>query len=482
MDLALLVARLRQRGAVMPQQQHLYQQLRKMILHGELLPGSRLPASRQLAADLQVARNSVLFAYEQLGSEGLLHATRKGSCVAAVLAATQPPLRPQPVMPLSHRSQPFAGSRSEPDTLEAFTPGVPALREFPMARWQRVLTRQWQQACVEQLNYGESAGEPLLREAVAEHVRMSRGVRCDPHQVIITEGTQHSLSLCAQWFANEGDLAWIEDPGYPGARWAMGNAGLHVRGIPLDAEGLAPSPEDWQSPPRLIYVTPSHQFPLGCVMSLSRRLALIEQAKRSGCLLIEDDYDSEFRRDGPPLPALQGLLPDAPVVYLGTFSKTLFPALRLAYMIVPLPLLGRVQNWLSRCRPWGRQVEQLALAHFIREGEFARHLRRMRRLYGERRDALDLSLQQALSGLMQRTGGAAGMHLSIRLPEDLPDHQIAARAISRGLVLHPLSSYAMTEEGPRTNGFILGYAQVPVERMKERVALLAQLVQASAAG
>ncbi|NLR73924.1 MocR-like pyridoxine biosynthesis transcription factor PdxR [Leeia aquatica] len=482
MDLALLVSRMQQQDDRAPQQQRLYQQLRQMILQGELAPGSRLPGSRQLAADLQVARNSVLFAYEQLGGEGLLHASRRGSCVAAVLSMEQPVMRPQAVSPLSQRSQPFAGSRSEPDTLDAFTPGVPALREFPMARWQRVLTRQWQQACVEQLNYGESAGEPQLREAVAAHVRMSRGVRCDPHQVIITEGTQHSLSLCAQWFADAGSLAWIEDPGYPGARWAMGNAGLQVRGIPLDAEGLAPTPTDWQHPPQLIYVTPSHQFPLGNVMSLQRRLALLEQAKRHGSLLIEDDYDSEFRRDGPPLPAMQGLQPDAPVVYLGTFSKTLFPALRLAYMIVPLALLGRVQNWLSRCRPWGRQVEQLALAHFIREGEFARHLRRMRRLYGERRDALNASLEQHLGGLAQRTGGAAGMHLSIRLPDAFPDQQIADRAISQGLVLHSLSSYAMTAEGPKTNGFILGYAQVPVTRMDEHVALLARLVKASAKG
>jgi GntR family transcriptional regulator/MocR family aminotransferase len=271
----------------------------------------------------------------------------------------------------------------------------------------------------------------------------------------------------------------MENPGYQGALAAFGNAQLRVKSIAVDEDGIAPTEADWrEGPPKLIYVTPSHQYPLGGVLSMNRRLALIERAKTSGALIIEDDYDSEFRYEGPPLPAMQGLEAHAPVIYLGTFSKTMFPALRIGYMVAPVALVAPLTLQFAQSTPRGHVAEQLALAEFISSGQFGTHLRRMRRLYRQRRDALAQALECHVGTAAAVHGGLAGMHLTLLLDEELDDRSVSARARERGLIANPLSGYLAGARDARCNGLVLGYSQVPVDRMDERLEALATIMLA----
>lgn len=479
MDYALILAQYQRQhlAANYSRQRMLYEALRTAILSQQLLAATRLPATRQLSAELGIARNSVIYAYEQLASEGLVCADQRGTLVAPLSLSLPTSKAEIPQQGLSQRGRAFKTPFIDPDTLAAFTPGVPSLADFPHARWQRLIARSWRNIKPEQLAYGHAAGEPALREAIAGHLRAARGAVCDASQVFITDGTQNSLDLCARLFADAGDLAWIENPGYTGATNAFSTAQLLLRGIAVDQNGINPSPKDWQNhPPRLIYVTPSHQYPLGSVLSLERRLMLIRQAQAVGALIIEDDYDSEFRRDGPPLPAMQGLVPNSPVIYLGTFSKTLFPALRTGFMLVPLQFTQAVEAALAQCHPRGRQIEQIALAEFVRSGEFASHLRRMRKLYSERRDAMSEAITRHFGPLAPIYGGSSGMHLSIKLQPQYPDQIISQQAFSERLIARPLSAYIISPALP-CNGYILGYAQVPSAEMDANIAHLARLVK-----
>lgn len=487
-------------------QRLLHEALRHAIRSGSLPPGSRLLASRVLAAELGWARNTVIYAYEQLASEGWISAGRRGTVVnarpASVLAgvsraAGTGAMAAREISPsvperaaLSRRSAGLACLPVAADLAAAFAPGVPALDAFPLDLWRRLMMRAWRSLAGSQLNYGPPAGELALREAIAAHLRASRAVRCSAEQVFITDGTQASLDLCARAFADAGDKVWIESPGYGGALTAFRAAQLHAIGIGVDAQGLAPRPQDWrQHRPKLIYVTPSHQYPCGAVMSLERRLALLDQARRCGALIIEDDYDSEFRYDGPPLAALQGLSPevgapevslsDAPVLYLGTFSKTLFPGLRIGFMVVPSALVRSLHELLARSAPRGRAAEQLALAEFLREGHFGLHLRRMRRLYQQRRDALIAVLQHQLSDLATVQGASAGMHLALYFDPALAldDQAISAAALRAGIVAPALSQHLCGRRSSAWSGLMLGYAQVPAEQMAAKVARLAAVIR-----
>lgn len=480
MDYALLLADWPDQA--LPRQRMLFECLRAAIRSGRLAPGARLPATRALAQELGIARNTVLYAYEQLTTEGFLEAGRSGTVVAALAGAAGQRQAAEPLrVSLSKRARGLDNLAAPANLSGAFAPGVPALDEFPLHIWRRMMDRAWRSVKSSQLNYGDPAGDMGLREAVAQHLRIARGADCDASQVFITSGTQASLDLCAQAFADAGDKVWIENPGYGGAVTAFRAAQLDVIGIAVDEEGIAPRASDWtRHRPRLVYVTPSHQYPTGTVLTLERRLALIAAARDAGALLIEDDYDSEFRYDGPPLSCMQGLATDSPVLYLGTFSKTMFPALRLGFIVVPRSLVAPLYNLLARSSPRGRTAEQLALAEFIHSGQFGLHLRRMRRLYRERRDALVAALEKHFDGWGTVHGGSAGMHLVLRLEEgQAPDTEIAAAALAAGVVLHPLSKHTT---GPRLhgwNGFLLGYAQVPAEKMDALVKTVARCAAAS---
>ncbi|HSC66498.1 MAG TPA: PLP-dependent aminotransferase family protein [Cellvibrio sp.] len=472
-------------GVRQSQQRRLYHCLRHAILCGQLKPGAVLPGSRSLAAELNVARNTVLYAYEQLMTEGLLVARERSTFVAQGVAAglstaSAALQRSRPAKPrqLAKRAQLKPWPSDPLGEFTAFVSGVPALAHFPVARWRRCMERVWRTINPQQLDYAHAAGEPLLRAAIAEHLTGTRGVLCSAEQIFITDGTQQSLAICAHALASAGDTVWIENPGYGGAFQALSAAELKVRGIAVDAEGIAPNKKDWgKFTPKLIYTTPSHQFPLGSVMSIERRIALIESAKKYGALIIEDDYDSEFRRDGPPLPAMQGLIVDAPVIYLGTFSKTLFPSLRIGYMVVPQGLVAPFAEMLKIGYLRGRCADQLALAEFLRAGHFASHLKKMRRLYAARRDALVDAIQKHLSEVAIILGGSSGIHLTIRLPANFSDVDISNAALAQGIYVKPVSKLATGEI--LCNGLMLGYAQVPEEDMERHIQVLAKIINAN---
>lgn len=477
-------------------QQRLYACLRAAILRGTIAPGTQLPASRVLAQELGVARNSVLYAYEQLAAEGFVSGSRQGTVVADVglalhaqataqaqaQALAHDAYRPRLSRRASNIGRPADDHSDSDDEPRAFVPGLPALDVFPMRQWRRCLERAWRSVDSIRLDFMSLGGHLALREAIANYVRVSRGVRCDASHVVVTDGTQSSLDLCARTLADVGDTAWMEDPGYGGAQAAFQCADLRVVPVPVDADGLAPQPTLWhEAPPKLIYITPSHQYPLGSVMSLERRLMLLQAASACGAWIVEDDYDSEFRHHGTPLASLQGLAPDAPVVYLGTFSKVMFPALRIAFIVAPPALAHQLVKVASRLMPMGRLAEQIALAEFIDSGNFTQHLRRMRKLYGERREALLSALQRHMSGLLTVSAGAGGMHLSARLDVPVDDVAVSEAARAHGLTLRPLSPFCIGAPARRAyNGFVLGYGAVGAQHMDAAVLRMRGVIEAMA--
>ena len=465
----------------MPRQRVLYLRLRNAILSGRLAPGTPLPASRSLAASLKIARNTVLFAYEQLVAEGCLLADRQGTRVA--------PLPTQPVAPLNSRTAPAlplqlsvrAAAALQPEAAREaaalpFAPGTPDYGAFPFRSWRACLERAWRDAGWRQLGYAAHGGDPALREAIAGYLTTVRGLAVDAAQIVITSGTQAALDLCARLLADHGDTAWVENPGYLAARVAFSLAGLRVHGIPVDSEGMASTEDDWgEHPPRLIMITPSHQYPTGRVMSLPRRLALIEQARRSGAWIIEDDYDSEFRRAGPAPPALFGLQADAPVVYVGTFSKTLYPGLRLGYLVLPHVIASDFAHATTQATRAGQGIEQRALADFIQRGHYTTHLRRMRARYAARQVALRAALRKTFGPSLELSGGEAGLHLVLWLPHSIRDSEVVKRSAALGLGVRALGSYT---RAPMTcNGLVLGYGNLEEGMLGEAVRRLMTAVQ-----
>ncbi len=462
-----------------PRQRVIHACLRSAILGGSLASGARLLASRALADELGIARNTVLYAYDQLATEGLIRATPRGTLVAPLaMPKAKAAASAQVNGALARRMQ---GVRSLPDPGSesgAFAPGMPALDAFPIAIWRRTVDRAWRSMGADDLNYADVAGLPGLREEISAYLGASRGVRCDASQVFVTSGTQSSLELCARTFADDGANVWIENPGYMGALAAFRAAQLRTIGIPVDAGGINPAAQDWQKhTPRLIYTTPSHQYPTGTVLDMPRRLALIDNARAAGALIIEDDYDSEFRYEGPPLPAMQGLTDEAPVIYLGTFSKTMFPAIRTGYMVVPANLAAPLRTVLARMAPHGRVADQLALADFLRSGQFGVHLRRMRRLYRSRRDMLASAIERHLGDAVSLHGSSAGIHLSLQFRDPaLADTQVAAAALERGVVVRALTAQTTGLRQHGWNGLLLGYAQVDEADMDALVRTLRSLL------
>jgi len=469
-------------------QRQLHDRLKQAILGAHLAPGSRLPGSRALADALGISRNTVTAVYDLLAAEGYLLPDRQGTRVAALTRparaaaprGTGPRAAPAVPAVTARRLSPIQSEPAQADGDAAWRPGVPALAQFPLAEWQRALDRAMRSAGPSTLGYGNPLGEPALRHAIAGHLGVARGVRCDAAQVVVTEGAMEALALCARLLTNPGDTAWVEDPGYRGARTAMHAADLRIVPMRVDAEGLCVRDSDWTArPPRLVYATPSHQYPTGAVMSAARRLELIANAQRHGAWIIEDDYDSEFRHAGEPIGAMQGLVAQAPVLYVGTFSKTMFPSLRLGFLVLPDALSARLQAPLAHLLRGGHRHEQLALARFIEGGAFGRHLGRMRRLYRQRQAALREALSRHLRVPHAIDGGHCGLHLTLRLPRRYPDAAIAAAALRHGMAPAALSSFAL-QPSADDNGLVLGYGNTPAERFEALVKRLSQLARAAA--
>lgn len=469
-------------AAPAPIYRQLYEGLRRVILNGSLPQGTKLPSTRALALELDIGRNTVINAYEQLLAEGYLESKiGSGTYVAAELPDDLLRVRadePHTAMAggdgraLSRRGDLLAAaSVSEPHDFavpRAFRPGLPALDAFPFKTWARLWSRRWRKPSMELLGYGDPAGYRPLREIIAAYIGAARGVRCETEQVIMVAGSQQALTMAARVLLNEGDVVWVEDPGYPGARAAFQGAGARLIPVPVDEQGLDLSAGASLAPDaRLIYVTPSHQYPLGITMSLSRRLALLDWARRAHAWVLEDDYDSEFRYAGLPLAALQGLDNDGRVIYLGSFSKTLFPSLRIGYVVVPPDLVDAFVASRALIDRGSPSMEQAVLADFIAEGHFERHIRRMRSLYAERQAALIEAAPGELGGLLEVMRSSSGMELIGWLPEGVDDRDASRSAAARDVEVTPLSTYYAGP--PHRGGLLLGYTGVDEQEIRDGV-------------
>ena len=466
-----------------PLYQQLYAYMQAAILSGELKRGMKLPSTRALADEFSISRNTVLNAYRQLMAEGYLESAEGSGTFVTRVLPEHLLMAPSPTAPTNtqllesrqplfseHARLQIAASQmtaslspSSSGLPRPFASATPALDVFPYKLWSRLVIRQARRMPDSAFAYQDAAGYRPLREAIATHVTISRRVHCTPEQIIIVSGSQGALDLVSRMLINAGDPVWMEDPGYLGARGAFLGANAHIIPVPVDHEGLVVETGIARAPQaRLVYLTPSHQFPLGVTMSLARRLALLDWAKRTGSYILEDDYDSEYRFAGRPLAALQGLDNADRVIYIGTFSKVLFPALRIGYLILPLPLVDMFLTVRSLIDVHTPMLEQAVLTDFIVEGHFARHLRRMRTLYAERRAALI----EAVSELpLEIYSPKAGIHCIGWLPDGMDDLSLVRKAAAQGLDLWPISNFCI--EPLARKGLLLGYGGYSVSEIKD---------------
>jgi len=469
----------------MPLHRQLYEALRRAILDGKLVAGDRLPSSRELTQDLKLSRNTVVAALNQLAVEGYLvshvgsgtyvhdNVPRAQGRSSQVRASTR-------LAQLSRRgtalSTTYCATQLE---VQPFTPGLADFSAFPVALWQRLQNKHWRMTYPEMLDYSYSGGHAPLRRAVADYLRVFRSVPLEVEQVLITSGTQQSLELCAQLLGDHGDTVWLEDPAYWGAIKAFMATGLSAHPVKVDEQGMAPTAADEKHPPRLIYTTPSHQYPTGAVMSLPRRQQLLSIAASHKAWILEDDYDSEFRFSGPPLSSLAGLDQDQRVLYMGSFSKVLYPGLKLGYLVVPKRLVTAFKQAHYDLNRPGQMPLQAALAEFIELGHFATALRRARHSYAERRHCLLDALQPCLGQHAQITGAEQGLHLCLRLPTGVDDKALALRIGNLGLTVRALSAYCL--ERTDAKGLVIGYGYAPLADIARYGTVLAKAIQSALA-
>lgn len=488
-DAALLPLALEREDAA-PLHRQLYDQLRDLILSGRLSAGARLPSTRTLARDLGVSRNTITGAFDQLLAEGyLVGRVGAGSYVSEelpedALSARQaePEATPRDARPrrrgLSKRGARLAGLRKAGGVKSAaFTPGLPDLDAFPFDVWSRLMSKAWRRPPRDLLANAEPAGYLPLRQAIARYLRAVRGVRCEAEQVIVVSGAQQAIGLAAHVLMDEGDAALVEEPGYAGVRGALTAAGARQIAVPVDAEGMDVAWAERHAPEaKLACVAPSLQYPLGITMTLARRLMLLDWAQRRDGWILEDDYDSEYRYAGRPLAALQGLDRDGRVVYIGTFSKVMFPSLRIGYLVAPADLIDPFRFARTALDDHPSTAAQPALAAFMEEGHFAAHVRRMRKRYKDRQDALLAAVRARLGDAVEIEPAEAGMHLVARLTPKLTarmDDQTARRlAAEAGVNVSALSSFYAERLGAQ--GLLLGYAATPEEEMAGHVDRLAR--------
>ncbi len=471
------------KGDGRPMQIAISEALRSAMQDGRLRPGARLPSSRDLARQLRVARGTVVLSYERLRAEGYLKGARgAGTMVVESLperwfAPSSPratTVKTERSITLSKRGErlsrsPFTIGLLPPP--RPFRPHAPAVDAFPGALWGRLIARHSRDARPDRLREADPRGYRPLREAVAEHLRVYRGVVGSADQVVIGAGTMQILSLLASLLLKEGDAVWMEDPGFFGATRVLRSLGAQLVPVPVDhagidvEAGIAAAPDA-----RMAYVTPARQTPLGATLTLERRVRLLEWARQSGAWIFEDDYDSEFRYEGRPLPALQGLDQHGVLLYTGTFTKTMFPGIRLAFAVLPDALVDPFASALSLQLRHLPLLPQLALTDFITEGHFGRHLRRMRVLYAERREALLSALQSGLAEPIEIVGSSAGLEVVARLPPGVNDRAVTKIALGLGVEMAPLSRYALRPL--RRGGLVLGFAAVSAARSRRAVPIL----------
>jgi GntR family transcriptional regulator / MocR family aminotransferase len=447
----------------------IYRQLRDAILEGRLRAGEALPSSRELARRLQTSRNTVVEAYERLRAEGfLVSRIGAGTFVRAGVrarTAAQPdtsPLRPRPLWDALPEMGDLSAITAEFD----LRPGIPDASSFPFAAWRVRLARQMRPAAIGRGTGIDAAGDPRLRAALARHVAVSRGVRASSEQVFVTSGSQQAIDLIARVLLEPGDAVGVEDPGYPLARRAFVAHGCRVTGVPVDDEGMVVDaiPADC----RCVYVTPSHQYPLGVTLSMARRQQLLAWADANDGVIIEDDYDSEFRYGGRPLEPLHCLDGGRRVLYVGSLSKVLLPTLRLGFAVVPEPLHAAVRK-AKYLTDWHSPVlSQAAAAAFIDDGLLAQHIRRMRRIYAERHDRLTRALARYANGLLTPVPSRCGLHIAATFDDPTHnDRAVATRVAGRGVAVLPLAYHYVTS--PPRPGLLLGYGAIASDALDEAI-------------
>jgi GntR family transcriptional regulator / MocR family aminotransferase len=464
-----------------PFYRQLYLGLRAAILSGAFASGEKLPSTRDVAEELGISRTVVLLAYDQLLAEGFaVGCSGSGTYVSSGMAARRSAPRESSaklrlsdfgssaaeawsrVVPRQRTSPPrydFAYGRSDSET-------------FPFAMWRRVLLRCARKTSILKLDCGPPAGNGALREAICTHLRRSRAVVCDPSQVIVVNGSQQALDLIARVLIERGDRVAIEDPSYQGAREVLRAARVRMVPVAVDGDGLDPAKLPFRA--RIAFVTPSHQFPTGAILSLPRRLELLEWAKRKNAVIVEDDYDGEFHYEGQPLESLQGLDGEGRVIYIGTFSRTVFSSLRIGYLIAPRTLVAALTaaKWL--CDRSTATLGQETLAEFISSGMYERYLRRARRRNATRRHALLEAIRSHLGDRVELSGHGAGGHIVLWPRRRVPEKMVIHRAASRGVGIYGISPYFL--ERPRRSGFILGYSRMREAEIREGIRLLAEVL------
>ena len=482
----------------------LYEALRQRVLDGRLVSSTRLPATRDLAAALSISRNSVVRAYDQLYAEGFIESrVGDGTYVAQLPMAKK--LSTKVSTGFSTGLSPGLSTKwaNLPEDLDdevihsaglarvkdhhlpqpplgpprAFRVGVPAFDLFPFEVWAKLNGAFWRKPDLEQLCYGDPAGDGRLRGLIAAYLRSSRGMQCTAEQIVITSGAQQAISLCAQLLVEPGDGVAVENPGYRAAGHAFALAGGRLHGVPVDGEGMDCQVLGTLNDCRVAYVTPSHQYPLGVVMSLARRLELLAWAERSGGWIVEDDYDGEYRYSGAPLSPLAALDRNGRVLYVGTFGKVAFPALRLGYLVLPP---GLVQAFTRRRAVDVRHSEvstQAVMAEFMAAGHFQRHIRRMRRAALSRRNALLAGWPDGLPGVGPLPSVAAGLHMTVRVESLAREQLLLAQAHAAGVEINGLSSYWLAGASPPADqraGLVMGFAAVPEADIAQALARLHQ--------
>ena len=466
-----------------PLHRQLCDQLRDLILGGAIPAESRLPSIRTFAGELAISRNTVISALDQLSAEGLLESRRgSGIHVARLGGAARPrPNGARPGVPtptLSSRGELMAAQprvRTIPGRT-AFHPGTPDLAEFPFKTWSRLLARHARFGAEDLFGYHYMSGYPGLRRMIAGFLTTMRRVRCTADQIVVTTGGQAALDLLARVLLADGDKVWMEEPGYPGARGAFLGAGARLSPLPVGRAGWQiPSPAE--PPPRLIYLTPSCQHPLGVTMPLEQRLAILDTARDANAWVIEDDFDGEYTFRGQPLPAMQGLDDESRVIYVGTFSKTLFPAMRLGFIVFPGDLAERIKPVISLTGQFAPMVLQATLADFIEEGSFFLHLNRMRRLYGRRRDHFLGLMNGMLGAWLDPIDGRTGIQVAAPFRAPMDDRAVVRTAAAAGVNLAPLSLYYHHE--PRQPGLMMGYAGVKESEMDRLFPVIRDILAAA---
>lgn len=460
----------------------IYLWFRRAILMGTFRPGDRLPATRDLGEQLGVSRTVILLAYDQLLAEGFVVGRHgSGTYVAESLGVGRPRTSERSArLRLSRFGTSAAAAASKVNFPQRrsealrydFAYGRSDVGLFPFEVWRRILMRRARKAPVRELDYGPAPGSLALREAIAGHLRRSRAVVCDASQVIVVNGSQQALDLAARVLLDRGGRVAIEDPQYQGAREIFRAAGARLYPVSVDRDGLNPTKLPKRA--RIAFVTPSHQVPTGVILPLARRMALLEWAKRTDAVVIEDDYDGEFRYEGQPLESLQGLDTEGRVIYLGTFSRTIFPALRIGYLIAPKSLVPALTSAKWLCDRHTATLEQETLAEFIAVGAYERHLRRARRRNAARRRALLDAIAEYLGDRVAVTGDGSGTHVVLWPRSRDPEGILIVRAASHGVGIYGISRYFL--QPPSRAGLLLGYSRMKEEEIREGIRRLGKVI------